>query len=264
MIEGRINNQPNETYRIELFSNAGFDPSSFGQGQTYLGVIYVTTDATGNGSFTTTLPTVNPSEGFVTATATAPDGATSQFSARLAIGEVLGSVYVVNTTDDTDDGVADPSHMTLRDAIIAANEHPGLNTIEFDIGSGVQTIDSELRPARDHQPGHHRRDHAARLFRHAFDRAQGDLQPVRREQCRGQVVYGLRLLAGGLDGPRPGVPQLHTGDRRFRFWQRWRSDSRLFHRHQLHRHGRGQLRRRHCAGQYRTTQSEEPHPMRGT
>ncbi len=197
VIQGRYNGQPNATYRIEFFSNTSFGPTSFGQGQTYLGFTDVTTDATGNASYTATLPTVNPSQGFVTATATPPDGNTSQFSARLAIGEVLGSVYVVNTTDDTDDGVANPSHMTLRDAILAANEHPGLNTIEFDIGSGVQTIvlNSDL-PAiintviidATTQPGYSGTPLIV---------LQGTYNPLEGNNADGQVVYGLRLLAGG-------------------------------------------------------------------
>ena len=140
LIEGRISAQPSETYRIEFFSNSDIDPSSFGEGQTYLGAVNVTTDATGGASYSATLPTIDPAQRFVTATATAPDGATSQFSARLAIGDVRGSVFVVNTADDHDDGVADATDTSLREAIIAANNHPGLDIIRFNIASGVQTI----------------------------------------------------------------------------------------------------------------------------
>jgi CSLREA domain-containing protein len=141
VIQGRINDRPNSTFLIQFFSSTSFSAFSFGQGQTYLGSVLVKTDASGNATFTATVAAADSSEPYVTATATNSAGDTSQFSARLAVGEVLGSVYVVNTTDDIDDGVADPSHMTLRDAILAANEHPGLDTIEFDIpGGGVQTI----------------------------------------------------------------------------------------------------------------------------
>jgi hypothetical protein len=141
VIQGRLNTRPNEMYRIEFFSSAIIDPSGFGGGQTFLGAISVTTDATGNVAFTATLPTFDPTERFVTATATDPQGNTSQFSARLAIGDVLGSVFVVTTADDSDEGGIDPAHMSLREAILAANQHPGLDTIEFDIpGGGVHTI----------------------------------------------------------------------------------------------------------------------------
>lgn len=140
VIQGRLSDRPDTTYRIELFSNSVFDRSGFGEGQTYLGAVSVTTDDSGNASFTATVPTVDSTQRFVTATATNADGDTSQFSARLTIGDVLGSVYVVNATDDADDGVADATHTSLREAIIAANNHPGLDTIRFDIGSGLRTI----------------------------------------------------------------------------------------------------------------------------
>jgi CSLREA domain-containing protein len=141
VIQGRLNNQPNETYRIEFFSNADIDASSFGEGRTYLGATFVTTDATGNATFTATLPTLDATDRFVTATATTPTGITSKFSARIAIGDTLGSVFVVNTADDHDDGVADATDTSLREAILAANNHPGPDVIEFAIpGTGPQTI----------------------------------------------------------------------------------------------------------------------------
>jgi CSLREA domain-containing protein len=105
---------------------------------------YVTTDDAGNATFTATLPTIDPTQRFITATATTPNNVTSTFSARLAIGDALGSVFVVNTADDHDDGVADATDTSLREAIIAANNHPGLDTIQFNIGSGVQTINPKF------------------------------------------------------------------------------------------------------------------------
>ena len=56
-------------------------------------------------------------------------------------GTVTPLVLVVNTTDDLDDGVVDQSHTSLREAINAANEAYGLNTISFDIpGPGPHII----------------------------------------------------------------------------------------------------------------------------
>ncbi len=36
---------PNTTYRLEFFDNQDADPSGFGEGETYLGALSVTTDA---------------------------------------------------------------------------------------------------------------------------------------------------------------------------------------------------------------------------
>lgn len=223
VIEGRIDAQPLETYRIELFSNSQFDPSAFGypsdlgDGQTFLGAISVTTDATGNANFTATLPTLDPGEHFVTATTTAANGATSPFSARLAIGDALGSVFVVNTADDHDDGVADAADTTLREAIIAANNHPGLDVIHFNIGSGVQTINLNFDlPAiidpviidASTQPGY--QGSPLIVLKGTYDPSKSDF--------KGPAVYGLRLPAGGdtirglvIDGFTQAITDLGSG-----------------------------------------------------
>jgi len=50
------------------------------------------------------------------------------------------STFVVNTTDDSDDGVCDDTHCSLREAIYAANENPGADKIAFNIGEPPFTI----------------------------------------------------------------------------------------------------------------------------
>ena len=68
------------TYTLELFSNTSPDPTLYGQGKTYIGSVTLTTDATGNATFTTTVSTLPPSQSMVTATATDAAGNTSEFS----------------------------------------------------------------------------------------------------------------------------------------------------------------------------------------
>jgi CSLREA domain-containing protein len=48
--------------------------------------------------------------------------------------------FTVNTTADTDDGACNPAQCTLREALNAANQNAGSDTINFQIDSGVQTI----------------------------------------------------------------------------------------------------------------------------
>ncbi len=80
ILSGTLNSVPNTLYRLEFFSNPSCDPSGFGQGQVFLGSTNVTTGAGCSASFAVTLP--NPG-GFAnfTATATDPNGNTSEFSA---------------------------------------------------------------------------------------------------------------------------------------------------------------------------------------
>jgi CSLREA domain-containing protein len=52
-----------------------------------------------------------------------------------------GGVFVVNTTDDLDDGVCDAAHCSLREAINMVNTYAGVQYIYFDIpGSGPHEI----------------------------------------------------------------------------------------------------------------------------
>ncbi|MDA0744994.1 MAG: right-handed parallel beta-helix repeat-containing protein [bacterium] len=78
-IAGDLNSAPNMTFRIEFFANGVGDASGFGEGETFLGAVDVTTDASGNASFNAAVSV--GSGQFVTATATDPDNNTSEFSA---------------------------------------------------------------------------------------------------------------------------------------------------------------------------------------
>jgi hypothetical protein len=82
-ISGVFNSRPSTAYRLEFFDDTAADPSGFGEGQFFLGFADVTTDTGGNAIFNVTLPPpfpgLNPSRA-ITATATDPDGNTSEFS----------------------------------------------------------------------------------------------------------------------------------------------------------------------------------------
>jgi uncharacterized repeat protein (TIGR01451 family) len=79
-IAGTLNSTPTTTFEVELFSNPACDPFGYGEGRTPLGLTSVTTDAAGDGSFSFTPAAPLATGAFVTATATDPDGNTSEFS----------------------------------------------------------------------------------------------------------------------------------------------------------------------------------------
>jgi hypothetical protein len=83
-IAGVFNSQTNTDYRLEFFANDAADPGGFGEGQTFLGFVDVTTDAGGNATFDVTFPFTG-SFNVVTATATDSDGNTSEFSHAFGI-----------------------------------------------------------------------------------------------------------------------------------------------------------------------------------
>jgi hypothetical protein len=84
-VQGTLNAAASETFTIQFFSNPTADPSGHGQGQTYLGSTTVTTDANGNASFSASLSVVVPTGYAISATATDPNGNTSEFSADVSV-----------------------------------------------------------------------------------------------------------------------------------------------------------------------------------
>ncbi len=90
---GRLNSAPNMTYNLEFFANPTCDISNFGEGQTYLGNLSVSTDASGNVvdgngniTFLASFQAAVTEGEFVVATATDPAGSTSEFSQCVSVG----------------------------------------------------------------------------------------------------------------------------------------------------------------------------------
>jgi CSLREA domain-containing protein len=76
---------PGTFFQIQYFSNPDCDPAGYGEGQVFLGGTTVLTDLSGNATFSVTLPVSVTVGQDITATATDPDGSTSEFSQCVAV-----------------------------------------------------------------------------------------------------------------------------------------------------------------------------------
>jgi hypothetical protein len=85
VIDGTLDSLASTMFRIEFFSNTDADPSGHGEGETYLGSTDVLTDANGDVAFVSPAFALTPGA-YLTATATDPDGNTSEFSEALQAG----------------------------------------------------------------------------------------------------------------------------------------------------------------------------------
>jgi hypothetical protein len=140
-VTGTLNSVPSTTFRVEFFASVAADPSGHGQGQTYLGYATVTTDPSGNASFTATgLASLPAGQSVLSATATRLDGQlnptdTSEFSADLQVSQDGTVTAQANTA-------------AAADAFIAAvNASPATSapvTVVLNLGAGTYT---DLTPA---------------------------------------------------------------------------------------------------------------------
>lgn len=108
-VQGTLNSTPNSQFTLEFFASAECDPSGHGEGESFLGAIAVSTDASGNAAFDATLPTPAPPDSVATATATNATGNTSEFSAC----QVVAAVAEPRAADINGDGVVDVSDLLM-------------------------------------------------------------------------------------------------------------------------------------------------------
>ncbi len=80
VVQGTLHSKALFEYRLEFFASADCDPSGNGEGARFLGALNgIGTGQTGNAEFSASFPSIAVGE-FVTATATDPNGNTSEFS----------------------------------------------------------------------------------------------------------------------------------------------------------------------------------------
>jgi uncharacterized repeat protein (TIGR01451 family) len=79
-VNGTFNSDATSTFTLDFYANSAPDSSGFGQGQRYLGSTTVTTDGSGDATFSVLLAASTSAGEWITATATDASGNTSEFS----------------------------------------------------------------------------------------------------------------------------------------------------------------------------------------
>jgi hypothetical protein len=98
--EGTVTGAPSEVLTLQFYSNTACDPSGSGEGETYLNGGDVTTDVSGNATFSFWRPILAPVGSYVTANATAGFDSSSEFSiCVVAINTPTGPGVVVEPVD---------------------------------------------------------------------------------------------------------------------------------------------------------------------
>ncbi len=93
-VQGTLTSTPSTTFTVDVFSNTVADGSGSGEGEFYLGSVQVATNASGVGAFTFVGP-LTPGATFYAATATDPNGNTSEFSLTIPLSATAAPAVAV-------------------------------------------------------------------------------------------------------------------------------------------------------------------------
>ena len=83
-VNGSLNSTPSTLFTLDVFASASCDPSGFGEGQRYLGSFQTSTGTNGTAMFQPNFGALTLGE-FITATATDPNGNTSEFASCVPV-----------------------------------------------------------------------------------------------------------------------------------------------------------------------------------
>jgi CSLREA domain-containing protein len=152
-VTGSLNSTPDTNFTLQFFANTICDTSGFGEGETFLGSLPITTDVNGDMDFVAS-PSVGGTAGkYITATATDAGGNTSELSA---------CVLAAQSTDQDQDGRPDDSDNcptvynplqenydgdSMGDACDPDDDNDGVNDVDED-NCGSNPLDFDIRPER--------------------------------------------------------------------------------------------------------------------
>ena len=152
-INGSLYSIANTTFLIQFFAspNAGLD--GFGQGKNLIGSQSVQTDANGNVAFTVPIPSGTAAGQYISATATDPDGNTSEFSADVRVqpeinlnlsasatpnpvaagGELTYTISVTNSGDLAANNVTLTDQLPGSVSVVSASVSLGTNRADHGV-----------------------------------------------------------------------------------------------------------------------------------
>ena len=132
-IQGSLNSTPNTTFQIDFYSNAALDPSGNGEGAQFFNTTSVNTDGSGNATINVTFPAALQTGRIITATATDPNGNTSEFSAGDATGATGNLQFSVSSLQVIEDvGLATVT-------VLRTGGSTGTLTVDFATADGTAT-----------------------------------------------------------------------------------------------------------------------------
>jgi hypothetical protein len=133
-IQGSLKSTPNTTFQIDFYSSAALDPSGNGEGALAFGVTSVSTNANGDATINASIAAALPAGRVITATATDPNGNTSEFSASTPNAAGTGSAqFAFNSFFVIEDVV----HATVT--VLRTGGSAGTLSVNYSTSNGTAT-----------------------------------------------------------------------------------------------------------------------------
>jgi Domain of unknown function (DUF4394)/Calx-beta domain/Domain of unknown function (DUF4214) len=157
-ITGTLNSTPSTSFRIEFFASTAQNFSGFGEGETFIGSTTVSTDASGNATFSANIGSATPTGQFITATATNnTTNDTSEFSnsvqvngpesfqfltSTFTVSENAGVATITVTRTNGTAGGTTVNYSTLNGSASAGVDYVAVSgTLTFGAGETSKTFD---------------------------------------------------------------------------------------------------------------------------
>ena len=165
-IVGTLDSTPIQEFRLDFYASMGKDASGNGEGAVYLGDVFLVTDGSGSASFNPTFPSVKGN--FVTVTATAGPGDTSEFSvakritgsgglrlssARYSVPESAGHATITVQRVGGDDGDVSVRFATANGSAKAPDDYTAKSgRLRFADGQTTKTFSVPIVNDSKHEP----------------------------------------------------------------------------------------------------------------
>ena len=206
-VVGTLNSTPDTSFRVEFFANDKADETRFGEGQTYLGAVIVTTGPDGNADINAMLKNAVSGQ-FISATATRPGYNTSEFSRVVQVNLPNTTADLSVTVTSAPDPVVVGQHLIYTITVTNHGPDPAtdvglidqlpLQAFDFRSASGGGTFFPEILVTGRLRARHHRR----RGQRHEHDRRRDFRDSELHEHARHD--HRLGSSDGQRDRPEPG------------------------------------------------------------
>ena len=140
-IMGSLKSIPNTTFQIDFYTNVAVDPSGNGEGAQFFNTTSINTNGNGDATINVTFPAALATGRVITATATDPNGNTSEFSAAdstRATGSVQFSISSIQVIEDVG---------TLPVTVLRTGGSTGSLTVQYATTNGTAIAGSDYTSA---------------------------------------------------------------------------------------------------------------------